>query len=255
MARRPLSPPPEADPPPPGKKTPAGDLEFFQRARPFRAVALTLFLFLLDISGSMRGKSLESLRNGFRLFLDAVKNHPRASKAVEVALVAVCGEKPKLLAPFQPATELVEPTLEAGGGTPLNSAFLMALEQVEAKRADYAAKGIDCRTPLVLAITDGQATDEDFLQQAKAAIAAVEEAKPPRVEVYGLAVNANALGELEEVLVRRPVLVEKFGFEEVMKKLSVSLIEFSVGTNKDLLHGLQEPLPKPAAEAMSEPTE
>jgi uncharacterized protein YegL len=242
-------------PPPPEKTTPAGDLECFQRARPFRAVALTLFLFLLDVSGSMRGKSIESLRNGFRIFRDAVRKHPRASRAVEVALVAVCGDKPTLLARFQPAAELAEPTLEAGGGTPLNSAFLMGLEQVEAKRADYAAKGIDCRTPLILAITDGQATDEDFLEQAKAAIAAAEEAKPPRVEVYGLAVNANALGELEEVLVRRPVLVEKFGFEEVMKKLSQSVIEFSVGRTKDVLQPLQEPLPKPAAEKKCEPRE
>jgi uncharacterized protein YegL len=249
VARRPLSSPLKKDPPPPPpeKTTSAGGLESFQHERPFRAVALTLFLFLLDISGSMRGKSIESLRNGFRVFLDAVKKHPRASKAVEVALIAVCGEEPKLLAPFQPATELAEPTLEAGGGTPLNWAFLMALELVEAKRDDYAAKGIDCRTPLILAITDGEATDQDFLEQAKVAIAAAEEAKPPRVEVHGLAVNARALGELEEVLSRRPVLVEKFGFEEIMQRLSQSVIAFSVGRSKDLLQPLQEPLPERAA--------
>lgn len=200
MPRKSLSSPLNNVPPPPPSKltTTAGDLECFQRARPFRAVVLTLFVFLFDVSGSMRGKSIESLRNGFRLFLDAVRKHPRASKAVEVALVAVCGDKPKLLAPFQSAAELAEPALEA---------------------------------------------------------AAAEEAKPPRVEVYGLAVNSNALGELEEVLTRRPVLVEKFGFEEIMKKLGQSVIEFRAGRSKDLLQPLQEPLPKPAAEETCEPAE
>jgi uncharacterized protein YegL len=250
VGRKSLPSPPKKDPPPPPPEqtTSAGGLESFKRERPFRAAELTLIVFLLDFSASMRGDSIQSLRKGFRLFLDAVAAHPRASKAVEVALIAVCGEKPTLLSPFQTASSVVEPTLEAGGGTPLNSGFLMALNLAEATRAAHAAKGIDCRTPLILAVTDGEATDEDYQEHAKAAIAAAEGAKPPPVEVHGLAVNPKALGELEEVLSRRPVLVSKFGFEEIMQKLSTSLIARSMGGSADILSPLQEPLLQAAAE-------
>jgi uncharacterized protein YegL len=249
MGRKRLSSPPEKNPvpPPPEKKTSAGGLEGFQRERPFRAAELTLIAFLLDISMSMSGRPIQSLKNGFQLFLDAVAGHPRASKAVEVALIAVCGEKPTLLSPFQPASNVVAPTLEVRGGTPLNSGFLMALNLVKEARAAHAAKGIDCRTPFILAMTDGEATDEDYKEHAKAAIAAAEGAKPPRVEVHGLAVNAKALGELEEVLSRRPVLVSKFNFEDVMRKLSSTLIVCSTGDRADISRAFQEPL-DPAAE-------
>ncbi len=56
----------------------------------------------------------------------------------------------------------------------------MALDLVDRKRAANVAKGIDCRTPLILAVTDGEATDEDCKNNAKAAIAAAEGTKPPR---------------------------------------------------------------------------
>jgi hypothetical protein len=57
VPRKGLSPLKKDPPPPlPENTNSAGGLESFQRERPFLAVALTLFLFLLDISGSMRGK-------------------------------------------------------------------------------------------------------------------------------------------------------------------------------------------------------
>ena len=257
MGRNKLSSPIEKDTPVgPSEKTPsAGGLESFQQARPFLAAEMTLILFLLDNSASMAGEPIECLQKGFRLFLDALGKHPRASKAVEVALISVSGKQPTLLSPFQPATAVVEPKLEAGGGTPLNGGFLMALDEVDRKRAANVAKGIDCRTPLILAVTDGEATDEDLKEKAKAAIATVERAKPPRVEVHGLAVNANALGELEEVLCRKPVLVSRFSFEEIMRKLSQAVIARSVGGTADILHPLQEPLPRSAREETRDATE
>ena len=121
MGRKSLTPPVGKDTPtvPPEKPPLGGGLESFKRERPFGAAEMTLILFILDLSASMAGDSIECLRKGFRLFLETVAKHPRASKAVEVALIAVCGKSPTLLSPFQPATEVREPTLEAGGGTPL----------------------------------------------------------------------------------------------------------------------------------------
>ncbi len=93
MGRNRLTPPVEKDTStvPPEKPPSASGLESFKRERPFGAAEMTLILFILDLSASMAGDPIECLRKGFRLFLEAVAKHPRANKAVEVALISCVG--------------------------------------------------------------------------------------------------------------------------------------------------------------------
>jgi magnesium chelatase subunit D len=118
------------------------------RVKQYRTKAGALFCFAVDASGSMALHRMQQAKGAVNELLgQAYVNRDR------IALVAFRGEQAELLMPPTQSVELARRNLDVlptGGGTPLASALLLALDVAEGARS----RGI-LQTVLVL-LTDGR---------------------------------------------------------------------------------------------------
>ncbi|MCB0076328.1 MAG: magnesium chelatase ATPase subunit D [Anaerolineales bacterium] len=119
------------------------------RVKEFRSKAGALFLFAVDASGSMALHRMRQAKGAVHALLQQAY-----VKRDRVALLAFRGERAELLMPPSQSVELARRALDllpTGGGTPLASALLLALDVARQARS----RGI-MQTVLVL-LTDGRA--------------------------------------------------------------------------------------------------
>jgi uncharacterized protein YegL len=156
-------------------------------------------LLLLDTSGSMKGKAINELNDGIRVFKDELAADAMASKRVEVGIV---GFGPvQILADFQTADIFQPPALAAEGDTPMGAAIETGLVMLEQRKQQYRANGISFYRPWVFLITDGGPTDP--WKEAAAKVKSGEEAR--HFSFFAVGVEGANFDILRQIAPREPL--------------------------------------------------
>jgi uncharacterized protein YegL len=172
---------------------------------------------VLDRSGSMAGDAIVQLNSGLLTFKDELAADSLAMKRVDTAIVSF--GPATLEMPFHTAPNFFPPTLTAGGDTPLGSAINLALDTLEARKAEYKENGISYYRPWVFLITDGGPTDPWH-----AAAARVREGEASKkFAFFAVGVQGANMDVLAQISVREPVALQGLKFRELFKWLSSSM--------------------------------
>jgi uncharacterized protein YegL len=181
-------------------------------------------VLLLDVSGSMNGKPIETLNQGLVQFRDELAADTLASKRVEVAIVTFGPVSVEL--PFTGAATFYPPTLRAQGDTPMGAAISQAVALVRDRKSEYRANGIAFYRPWIFLITDGSPTDS--WSSAAEEVRLGEDAK--QFAFFPIGVQGADLGTLRRISVREPLSLEGLRFRELFSWLSASLKSVSRST-------------------------
>jgi len=114
---------------------------------------------VLDVSGSMHGEPIESVRNGMQILASTLRSDPYALETAFVSVITFDSTATQVL----PLTELIAfqpPMIEAGSATALGAALSLVGECIdrEVEKTTPESKG-DWK-PLVFIMTDGMPTDD-----------------------------------------------------------------------------------------------
>jgi uncharacterized protein YegL len=181
-------------------------------------------VLVLDRSGSMAGEPITQLNAGLLTFKEELAADSLAMKRVDTAIVSF---GPAVLEmPFHTAQNFFPPTLTAGGDTPMGAAINLALDTLEARKAEYKANGISYYRPWVFMITDGAPTDA--WQSAAARIREGEASK--KFAFFAVGVQGANMEVLGQISTRQPVSLQGLKFSELFKWLSSSMAAVSRST-------------------------
>ncbi|MFM0643408.1 VWA domain-containing protein [Paraburkholderia bryophila] len=182
-------------------------------------------VLLLDRSGSMAGEPIALLNAGLTTFKDELAADSLAMKRVDTAIVSF--GPPALEMPFHTAPNFFPPTLTAQGDTPMGAAINLALDTLDARKAEYKANGISYYRPWVFLITDGGPTDA--WQSAAARIREGEASKKFAFFAVGVkGANMDTLGQISTA--RQPLELQGLKFRELFQWLSASMAAVSRST-------------------------
>ena len=120
---------------------------------------------VLDVSGSMSGEPIESVKNAVDGLVSALRQDPQSLETVFLSVITFSDDAEQLI----PLTELPAfqtPSLVQGGGTFFGKALSLLAQRIQAEvvKSTREQKG-DWR-PMVVFMTDGQASDSDNEVQA-----------------------------------------------------------------------------------------
>jgi uncharacterized protein YegL len=181
-------------------------------------------ILLLDRSGSMEGRAIEQLNAGLATFREELHSDSLAVKRVETAIVTF--GPPNVEMPFHTSQHFVAPTLTADGDTPLGGAIVLALDLLEARKAEYRQNGISFYRPWVFLLTDGAPTDD--WQAAAARIREGEASK--KFAFFAVGIEGADMDTLRQLSVREPLSLQGLKFRELFQWLSSSMKSVSQST-------------------------
>lgn len=120
-----------------------------------------LCVFVLDVSGSMRGQRLEALNQGMKDFYNEIQSGEGVSEKLidqlEVAIIQFDEEAQILRNPALLEEDEVPPTLtERGSTTETVVAMEEAIRMVEERKAWYKETGQKYYRPWIVVLTDGE---------------------------------------------------------------------------------------------------
>jgi uncharacterized protein YegL len=114
---------------------------------------------LIDVSGSMSGEPIESVKNGLQLLVSALRKEPQALETAYLSLITF-SDKARQTVPLTELASFQIPNLAASGGTALGEALseVASVVKKEVNTGSKSEKG-DWK-PLVFIMTDGVPTDD-----------------------------------------------------------------------------------------------
>ncbi len=117
---------------------------------------------LLDVSSSMQGAPIESVRQGLEQFQREVSDDPFAREVVKVGVITFGSDAQLVTGGLVPIAAFQAPPLRADGVTRLDQAFQVLLESLDRDitRAQKGKQKGDWK-PAVFILTDGRPTDEN----------------------------------------------------------------------------------------------
>jgi uncharacterized protein YegL len=181
-------------------------------------------ILVLDTSGSMQGEPINELNQGVVQFIEEVKGDELAQYSVEIGVVTAGPDvHPQLQ--ITPA-HLIESanSFEAAGGTPLGEAVNMALNMLDARKAEYKNKGVPYYQPWLVIISDGAPTDP----WQSAAARAQSMANDRKLVAMPVGVSGADLNILSQFSNRPAKALAGLKFKEFFSWLSASMARVSV---------------------------
>ncbi len=184
---------------------------------------------VLDTSGSMSGEPIDALNAGLQQFIEEVKHDDLARWSVELAIYSA-GGRSTCLQPFA-GIESIDgfSPLHASGNTPLGSATLMALNDLEKRKQSYRNTGVPYYQPWLLIISDGAPTD-DWQEAARRASQLSAQRKLVSLPI---GVQGADLGVLSKFTSKSVVALDGLKFSELFQWLSASMARVSASTSSD----------------------
>ena len=172
---------------------------------------------LLDCSESMIGDGVNAVQQGMETMMRTLRADPHALETVWLSCITFDREA-RLLFPLTELTEVQAPKLTVSPGTALGAALNLCADRIQAevRRTSVAQKG-DWR-PLIVLLTDGQATDDCTLALQRLG----QNVKPRPANIYAIGcgddVDVAQLQELTDIVLHLDEMTE-----EKIKKLFVWL--------------------------------
>lgn len=114
---------------------------------------------LVDVSGSMHGEPIESVKNGLQMLVAALRKDPQALETAYLSVITF-GSSAQQITPLTELSTFQLPEITAGGCTVLGEALKLVCEcrDNEVTKTTATTKG-DWR-PMVFILTDGVPTDD-----------------------------------------------------------------------------------------------
>lgn len=114
---------------------------------------------LVDVSGSMSGEPIESVKNGLQMLVSALRKDPQALETAYLSVITF-GSDAKQIVPLTELAAFQVPEIKAGGCTVLGEALDLVCEcaKREVTKSTPEVKG-DWR-PMMFLMTDGVPTDD-----------------------------------------------------------------------------------------------
>jgi len=161
----------------------------------------------------LAARPIDELNRGLRKFAEDANGDDLTRKQAEVSVIKF-GPVAEVVVPFCEVREFTPPTLVAEGGTPLGAALQIAMSELEQRKQQYRAGGIEYFRPWLIVMSDGTPTDTGTFETAVHQLNDLERRKA--VAVFSIAIGKNAdVGTLSRLSVDRPAVqlndVKSFG--------------------------------------------
>jgi uncharacterized protein YegL len=174
-------------------------------------------VLLLDVSESMKGKPIQELNEGLKVYKSELDADPLAAKRVEVSIVTFGGEV-QTVCGFTTTESFQPPTLSVRGNTPMGAAINQAIALIGQRKLAYRDNGIAYFRPWIFLITDGAPTDE--WQSAAEKVKSGEENRAFAFFVVG--VEGADFDLLKHIGSRQPLKLQGLRFRDLFQWLSNS---------------------------------
>ena len=148
-----------------------GDFNFFSVPKATGGIKLPVCL-ILDTSGSMseREKSsrgmvvkIDELNKNIDTLLQTIKNDSNARIMSDICMISCGGEQPKVINGYTNVEKIHFNHINPYGRTPLGASVEMALDLLSKRREYYRNNGIEHYKPILMIMSDGQPTEEDYV--------------------------------------------------------------------------------------------
>lgn len=115
-------------------------------------------VLVLDCSGSMQGRQIDSLNAAVRRFAEELREDDLAAKRVEIGVISF-GSRVEVVSEFRSVQAFYPDDLAADGGTPMGQAMCEAVRMIERRKQTLNEHGVQYYRPWLVLMTDGEPTD------------------------------------------------------------------------------------------------
>ena len=132
-------------------------------------------VLIIDVSGSMRGRKIDTVNRALGKFRDIIQEDSLTALRADVAVIEFDHEA-RVVQDFTNGTDFEPPELSVKGGTNYSNAINLALDITEARKRSYRDGGISYYRSLAYFLTDGlpEHDNNEALAQAADRIAEAE---------------------------------------------------------------------------------
>lgn len=115
-------------------------------------------MLLLDVSGSMSGKPLRAVNDGYAELIRALNEDPSIAEKVDISVITFASDA-VLDVPFTSARHLRPKKFPPRGSTEMGEATKLALREIDHQLYEYESAGLTNHHPWVFVFTDGGPSD------------------------------------------------------------------------------------------------
>ena len=159
-------------------------------------------VLILDVSGSMGGRKIQTVNEALVKFRDIIREDSVTALRADVAVIEFDHEA-RVVLDFTNGTDFEPPELSVKGGTNYSKAVNLALDVTEARKQSYREGGIAYYRSLAYFLTDGypEHDNDADLQKAAGRLAEMEQSRSIAFFCFGigspgLPVNMSELNKL-----------------------------------------------------------
>ena len=154
---------------------------------------------LADVSGSMQGTPIESVKSGIRQLHRDLMSDPQSIESAYLGVITFA-ESAQQVVPLTEVAQFVPPDLAAGGQTNLGDALRLLLDAFDHELVRTTADQKGDWRPLVFLLTDGAPTDTDWPQYAQQ----LRDRRPANIIAVacGDQADTNALKQITEIVIQ-----------------------------------------------------
>ena len=153
-------------------------------------------VLILDVSGSMRGRKLGTVKRALVKFRDIIREDPLTALRADIAIVTFGGDA-KVALDFTNGADFQVPKLSLRHtGTNFSKAVNLALDIIEARKRSYRDGGIAYYRSLAYFLTDGQPQNDDSRALRRAAERLAKAEKDRGIAFFAFQIGGRVTKEL-----------------------------------------------------------
>ena len=186
---------------------------------------------LADVSGSMQGTPIESVKSGIRQLHRDLMGDPQAIESAYLSIITF-GSNAQQLVPLTEVAQFNPPELQAGGTTNFGDALRMLIEAFDRELVRTTPEQKGDWKPLVFILSDGAQTDTAWPQYAQD----LDNRRPANIIAVacGDQADVNALKQVTEIVLQmQDVTPESFRAFFAFVSASVKTTSEKVGAVAD----------------------
>ena len=165
-------------------------------------------VLILDVSFSMKGRKLDTVKHALAKFRDIIREDPVAALRADVAVIDFAGTA-RVAQDFTNGTDFEPPELKLRGYTNFSKAINLALDIIEARKHSYRDSGIAYYRSLAYFLTDGEPEHDNRRDLDRASIRLVEMEENRSIAFFAFAIsngrNRADMKALAKLAPREPV--------------------------------------------------